>query len=618
METKNKKPIVFIVLLVSLFLVIGGTLAYYSTLDTYNNEFNTSEYAIETQEAFVSPDNWKPGDTTPKTVVATNRGDVQAAVRVKLEESWVDANNQPLALTSNGVPAAVINYAFDKDYKWEYQDGYYYYLRPLDKNESTTTLLDSVTFNKDITITSTTNCVDNAQTGTKTCTVTGTGYAGGKYTLKVTIESAQYEGYQDIWNTSVIIDNPEILEGTLTTNTDDGKNFGNTYYAKNRVEKIVALDIINIPNNAITSWDCSVEQNESVMCWYTDVDNDHFYELYIGQEGGVIANPDSSKAFGYYSKLEYINLERLDTSQVTDMGLMFYVSAQGRQNFELYISDWDMSNVTNTNSMFNYCGGDSTNAKIVIKNMNFANEDAGTYSMFRFIAEDVQNLDLTLDNITLAPFFGAAYMFEGIGRSSRNVVINMNNIRYPNATNLNSIFYNTAYGSLNLTMNISNIYAPLATSIESAFFSPSGNGAKVNINIDNWNIPLLTSTKRMFGSAFSKSKTVNLKMNNFDLSGVTDMSEMFIESSSPEEFNIVNDLDVYATNISNMFDGNRGVKATVNIHSNPTTYTNAFCETSILTGSKTTVNYSSTTTNIDDIIATKDEDSNVVKGSQLN
>ena len=67
MEKKNKKPIVFIVLLVSLFLVIGGTLAYYSTLDTYNNEFNTSEYAIETQEAFVSPDNWKPGDTTQET-----------------------------------------------------------------------------------------------------------------------------------------------------------------------------------------------------------------------------------------------------------------------------------------------------------------------------------------------------------------------------------------------------------------------------------------------------------------------------------------------------------------------------------------------------------------------
>ena len=81
MENKNKKPIIFMSLLVIIFLTIGATLAYFTTTDTFNNEFYASEYDVETQESFVSPDNWKPGDTTPKTVIATNHGDIPQGIQ---------------------------------------------------------------------------------------------------------------------------------------------------------------------------------------------------------------------------------------------------------------------------------------------------------------------------------------------------------------------------------------------------------------------------------------------------------------------------------------------------------------------------------------------------------
>jgi hypothetical protein len=58
-------------------------------------------------------------------------------------------------------------------------------------------------------------------------------------------------------------------------------------------------------------------------------------------------------------------------------------------------------------------------------------------------------------------------------------------------------------------------------------------------------------------------------------------------------------------------------KVILNVYSNPTSYDNTFLNASTFTGSGITVNYSSATTNIDAIIATKSGNSNVVKGSRL-
>ena len=83
MEKTNKKPILFMGLLVAVFLVIGVTIAYYTSTDTFNNEFNAANYEMEVEETFESPDNWTPGTTTPKEIIATNKCNTPAAVRIK-------------------------------------------------------------------------------------------------------------------------------------------------------------------------------------------------------------------------------------------------------------------------------------------------------------------------------------------------------------------------------------------------------------------------------------------------------------------------------------------------------------------------------------------------------
>ena len=203
-KKKNNKPIIAIVIALVVGLV-GGTIAYFTSEETLSNQFKTKPYSTEITETFVSPDNWVPGTTTEKTVVAKNTGDVDVAVRVSFEEEWKDSSNNPLELTTNGVTAAIINYADDLDSKWTKEGNYYYYNSKLTKNQSTTSFIQSVTFNEDVTLIGGENCQSNAEANVLTCTTQTGGYAGGTYTLIIKVETVQFDAYQDVWNTNVSI-----------------------------------------------------------------------------------------------------------------------------------------------------------------------------------------------------------------------------------------------------------------------------------------------------------------------------------------------------------------------------------------------------------------------------
>jgi alternate signal-mediated exported protein len=207
-QKRSNKPLIAGVIL-AVVGVIGGTFAYFTSTDTFTNVFSTKPYVMEVTEVFESPTDWTPGTTTNKTVIATNKGDVPSAVRVKLTENWVDANGNPLPLVdNNNVSAAIINFAIDFSSNWVKNGNYYYYKKALSKNESTSSLLESVTFNSLVEIPSEDNCVTDDTTHTTICTTTTTGYAGGSYTLIVDVETVQYDQYRAAWNTTVSIAAP--------------------------------------------------------------------------------------------------------------------------------------------------------------------------------------------------------------------------------------------------------------------------------------------------------------------------------------------------------------------------------------------------------------------------
>lgn len=218
----NKKTIVAL-LLIAIIGIVGLTIAYFSNSTSVENTFTTKEYGTTYTETFVSPDNWLPGDTTDKTLVATNTGDVDEALRVKIIESWEDSNGNSLALSKNGVAAAIIN--LDNASDWTKIGDYYYYDYKLAPGESARSFIKSVTFNPAIQLDNT--CTSSTSNGvtTTTCNSSGTDYDNATYTLTLEVETVQFNKYKTAWGVNLdIAENTALTVNEFVTNNSNASN----------------------------------------------------------------------------------------------------------------------------------------------------------------------------------------------------------------------------------------------------------------------------------------------------------------------------------------------------------------------------------------------------------
>ena len=245
---KGKKILLMLTLAIILGIV-SGTYAYFTSTTTLNNEFKTGTYATSVTEEFVSPDNWTPGTTMPKTVSITNKGTVDVATRAKYTEEWTAADGTILSGIRDGEKVA----QFTVGSNWiKATDGYYYYNDILTNGETSDEFISSVTFNPnfeleegiDIECTNTNN---NGESVTK-CESLNTGYAGATYKLDITIETIQadqkwnyieaYEIGQKITiageNFNVVRDNGDTL--TLLAQYNLGTN-----YRQNNINNYIKL-----------------------------------------------------------------------------------------------------------------------------------------------------------------------------------------------------------------------------------------------------------------------------------------------------------------------------------------------------------------------------------------
>lgn len=136
---------------------------------------------------------------------------------------------------------------------------------------------------------------------------------------------------------------------------EEMKFFGTDIW-RNEIEQIRISDSKEVPTSVLGQYDLSEKKNGSVMAWYTDEDNDGKYEVTIGQDGGVVANENSSYLFSdIINKEEHepflVGIENLDTSHVVDMHYMFYFSHDNTAVLDLG-DNFDTSNVKNISHMF--------------------------------------------------------------------------------------------------------------------------------------------------------------------------------------------------------------------------------------------------------------------------
>lgn len=198
---KNKKKKGLLILLgVSVVVGIGATLAYFTTSDSITNNFETALYQHKIVETFESPSDWTPGTTTEKTISVTNEGSIPMVLRASYTEKWINGNGEEISLVDeNDNRAALINF---NDSWTKNSDGYYYYgskenLTKLNKDETSSSFINSVTFNENISA----KLVKKVSANGKTITYTssGEGYDNATYILTITIDTIQYDQAENVW-----------------------------------------------------------------------------------------------------------------------------------------------------------------------------------------------------------------------------------------------------------------------------------------------------------------------------------------------------------------------------------------------------------------------------------
>ena len=213
---KNKKSLIALVGIVAL-LAIGGTVAYYTSFVTLDNQFNVASYKIETIESFVSPNNWQPCDATPKTVAVTNKSSVDVSVRIKLSDYWKDKNGNDLPdLVENGQKLTSINFHDGYENYWVLKAGWYTYKTNLAPNTTTEPLIDSVSLSCNANLTGAVSYSD----GGKTAVTGDSPYADAKFHVNATIQTIQADAAEK-WTPTVA----HIIENEMNQPTNFRINF---------------------------------------------------------------------------------------------------------------------------------------------------------------------------------------------------------------------------------------------------------------------------------------------------------------------------------------------------------------------------------------------------------
>lgn len=235
-QRRNIKPIVALMIL-SFSVLVGATIAYFSSNVTFENEFIAGKYKVVTTEEFESPSNWAPGEEIPKTITTTNEGTIPAAVRVKFEEKWLMGEND----VTDQVSADTVAINLDNTNEWIRQGNYYYYKFPLEPGDTTSSFMKSVTLNPNI---NGVECTTSADGKTKTCESTGIA-AGATYKLIITKETVQYDAYNLVWNNV-----PEIGEriNPVYTNrqVDNAITTGDEICIKEECFNVISSDENNV------------------------------------------------------------------------------------------------------------------------------------------------------------------------------------------------------------------------------------------------------------------------------------------------------------------------------------------------------------------------------------
>ena len=216
---------------------------------------------------------------------------------------------------------------------------------------------------------------------------------------------------------------------------------------RTNITKIIFEDKIEIPDNIIKTWDVSADGSESIMAYIIDDGNNtSTYELHICGDNKKVMATSLYYTFSGFSKLEYIDLNQLDTTNVKDMSNMF------REDSNLHtivgLESISTSNVTNMQAMFFLCRN--------LKSIQLENFDTSNVVDMSRMFHACSNLNLlNLSSFNTANVTNMYDMFSGTGMSSSDFkLIFGDKFDTSNVTNMQEMFQLTGDSNPNFSLDL--------------------------------------------------------------------------------------------------------------------------------------------------------------------
>ena len=422
----------------------------------------------------------------------------------------------------------------------------------------------------------------------------------------------------------------------------------------------------------------NVADSNSTIPIYTWYDNNIIY--YYSEGETIFLNEYSYSFFSGMKNLYNIEAPDYSTYFVTDMSNMFHdTSSNYTGDLELDLSDLSIDRVTDMRYMFDCYGKNANSVTITATDWDLTNAEYMSY-MFYEIAKNANKLVLNIPNWNMpkaatveyfmddaayyatevnidasnwnfAVLQNASGMFTGLGHNASTFILDLKDWNTSSFTSIKDMFsytnQNRDIATTTFKLDVSGWDTSNVTNMYNVFYYAFQNVPNFSITgLSSWNTSSVTNMAQMFYACGEHSPKINLDLSNWNVSNVESFSYMFksigyhatelslgdLSGWVIKEGAYLSDMFYYANydgnvdldigtltiptaDISTIFCG-ANLTATVNLTGNPSDYSYAFDTTSQKSGS-VVVNYTSAVTDIDAIIATKSENSNVVKGELI-
>ena len=343
------------------------------------------------------------------------------------------------------------------------------------------------------------------------------------------------------------------VETNVITNTESNisstSKFLNTEVPRQNITTLKVVDNLDIPEGA-TVVDVSKNNDNTIKMWYNEADANGNYDITIGSNNTIYANPSSFELFSNLTNVTSIDLSNMDTSGMTNMSNMF--SDNTSLTNITFGDNFNTANVINMSGMFKNC--------TILKTIDLSSFDTSNATIMASMfmnCQGLQNLDLKSFNTSNVT--NMLYMFYNC---SSLTSLDLSSFNTSNVERMDAMFYNCS--SL-ISLDLSNFDTSKITDMTYMF-----NRCKslTNINLSSFDTSNVSSLYDAFAGLTSLKV---LDLSSFDTSKVTNMGRMFLNSNNlvtiyvSDLWNISN-----VTSASRMFEGCTSLKGAVPYDSSKT------------------------------------------------